>query len=182
MGSMVSAIFQIGAGNLRGQQAEAQVLSSAQATRASSIPILGQASASEYNASIAQNNAQFTEAQFAEQERRYRLQASEEIAKTVTGYAASGIALSGSALNVISSNAANAELNALSIRNEGLVKAQAFKNASTLDLFQASQARSQAAHVQEQANYQERLAPLARDSAELSGYASAASALIPKGN
>lgn len=178
MGAIVSSIFQIGAGNVKAEQAQAQIESGAAATRASSYSIMGQAEASDYNASIAQNNAQLTDEQYAEQERRYRQAASEEVAKTTVGFAGNGIALTGTALNVIANNAANAELNALTIRNEGMIKAAAYTNASTLDQFQASQARTQAGFVAQQANYQESLAPLAGDSARLAGEAGAAGTLV----
>lgn len=138
---------------LQSQQAVAGLEASARATAASATPALATARAATYNADIAKQNAALELQAGAEQERRYRVSAESELADTRASIAASGVEVSGSALDALANSAANSELNALTIRHDSVVKANAFLNSETLDHFQAAQAQSQADFIGQQADY-----------------------------
>lgn len=99
------------------------------------------ANVSEYNAAVADQNAGIVLAQGAEQERRARIQASRAIGGEQAAYGASGVTSEGSATDVLRNSAANAELNALTIRNSADIKATALKNEAALDHYRASNDR-----------------------------------------
>lgn len=99
------------------------------------------ANLADYNAQVANQNAALILNQGAEQERRARLQASKVIGGMRAAYGASGVTADGSAADVIRSSAANAELNALTIRNGAQIKATALQNEASLDYYRASNDR-----------------------------------------
>lgn len=99
------------------------------------------ANVADYNAQVANQNAQIVLQQGAEQERRSRVQASMAIGAERAAYGASGVTADGSAADVIRSSAANAELNALTIRNGSQIKATALRNEASLDYYRASNDR-----------------------------------------
>lgn len=138
---------------VQGQAAQAKLENDAAATEASATPILAAAKAADYNAQIAKDQAALTLQIGAEEEARSRVSSSNDLATGRAAASASGIEVSGSALDVLASNAQNAELNALTIRHKSLVQANAYLNAQTMDEFQATQARTQAAYVLQQGAY-----------------------------
>ena len=62
--------------------------------------------------------------------------------KLLAGYGASGVTLEGTPLDVLEESAANAELDALTIRHQGELAARGYENTATLDTFAASGART----------------------------------------
>lgn len=99
------------------------------------------ANISEYNAQVANQNAGIVQAQGAEQERRARVQASKVMGGMSAAYGASGVGPTGSAMDVMRNSAANAELNALTIRNASDIKATALRNEAALDYYRAGNDR-----------------------------------------
>lgn len=96
------------------------------------------ANVASYNAAIANQNAAIVQAQGAEQERLSRIQSGKAIGGEQASYGASGVTGDGSAMDVIRNSAANAELNALTIKNNSDIKATALKNEAALDYYRAS--------------------------------------------
>lgn len=133
----------------------AQMQETANETTVSANVELGQADASKYNAAIAGDQATLALQTSAEEMRAYQVQAAQSLGTTRVSYAASGIGLSGSALDVLSSSAQNAELNALTIKHEGDIQAWTYGNQENLDLFQAANASYQATAAQANAAFQE---------------------------
>jgi hypothetical protein len=99
--------------------------------------------AADYNARMALNNAAQTRVQAAEEERRSRIMARKQIGSMRAGYAKSGVTMEGSPLDVLEESASTAELDALTIRHGGEVKAQAFENEARLESWKGKQARTQ---------------------------------------
>jgi hypothetical protein len=101
-----------------------------------------QAQASQYNARVAEQNATAArqKAAFDEQLRREQLERVQAAARAAIGK--SGSDFSGSALDLMAQNAAQAELDALAIRYGGEVRAAGQENQAQLDRAQASQART----------------------------------------
>lgn len=128
-------------------------LQQAELTEQSALGVDAEAQAAEYNAGIADQNAVLTRQQYAEQERRYRDQSRLELGEIVARYGASGVTLDGSPMDVLEASARNAELNALTLRHEGEVKALAYTNDAALSRYQANVARSNAATVRSNAEY-----------------------------
>ena len=95
-----------------------------------------QRKAAEYNANIAEKNARIELERTAEEEKRFRVLARKEIGQIRANYAASGVRMEGSALDVLHDSAANAEADAISIRTEGRRRAQAYREGATLDRMQ----------------------------------------------
>lgn len=100
------------------------------------------ASVASYNAQIANQNAGIVEAQGIEQERRSRVQSAKAIGGEQAAYGASGVSSDGSAMDVIRNSAANAELNALTIKNNADIKVTALQNEEALDYYRASNDRT----------------------------------------
>lgn len=99
-----------------------------------------QQAAANYNASIKNQQATAAIAQSQEDERRQRIQGRLALGGIRSGVAASGIQMEGSALDVLESSASNAELDALTIRHQGQMKAWAYKAGANLDLMSGQQA------------------------------------------
>lgn len=99
-----------------------------------------QQQASEYNAAVARNNAiaarQQAEANAAAQQRKARVQ----IGAMRAGYGASGVGLEGSALDVLESSAAMAELDRQNILYGGALRAQGYESTAGLELMRGENA------------------------------------------
>lgn len=83
--------------------------------------------ASRYNEGIAIASAEQAIIQGREMERRQRVLGRQILGSIKAEYAASGVALEGSALDVLEASAATAELDALTIRYESKVRAHNFQ-------------------------------------------------------
>jgi hypothetical protein len=81
-------------------------------------------SAANEQARIDEQNAQIVRKQFAENERRFRIGTKREIGGMRAAIGASGVTLEGSPLDALGESAANAELDALTIRHGGEMKAR----------------------------------------------------------
>lgn len=96
--------------------------------------------ASIYNAGILEQNAQLAKQQASEDERRQRVTAQKQLGNIRAQYGASGVSLEGSAQDVLEESAANAELDALTIRYQGLAKSNAYLNEAKSQRYQGAQA------------------------------------------
>lgn len=86
--------------------------------------------AADYNAQIAERNAALARDQAASDEQRQRIQARKQLGAMRAGYGASGVTLDGSPLDVLENSAAEAELDALTIRYKGEVSALGYRTES----------------------------------------------------
>ena len=87
--------------------------------------------AADFNALQAEQDAGLTEQKYQEDERVFRVNTRQELGGIRAAYGASGVSSSeGSAADVLASSAANAELDALKLRHEGVVKAIALRDAA----------------------------------------------------
>ncbi len=93
------------------------------------------AAAAEYNEKQALDNANLSRLQSAEDVRRLRVMARKQIGSARAASGASGVALDGSALDVLEESAANAELDALTLKHQGDVKAYGFESDARLERF-----------------------------------------------
>ena len=84
--------------------------------------------AGEYNAQSAEQNAAYSIQQARENERRQRIVSKKFLGDIRASYGASGITADASALDILEESAANAELDALTIRHEGEAKATGYRN------------------------------------------------------
>lgn len=99
------------------------------------------ANAAEYNAQNAEANAQESRQQASEEERRVRVQARKQIGAARANYGASGVTTEGSALDVLEESAANAELDALTVRHQGEMKARNFEQYANMERFKGREAK-----------------------------------------
>lgn len=102
----------------------------------------GMAASSEYNARIKGQQADAAILQSAEDERRFRVQTKQMLGGIRTAVASSGVQMEGSAMDVLESSASNAELDALTIKHQGKMKAWALKAGAQADMMAASNART----------------------------------------
>lgn len=101
-----------------------------------------QADALEYQATIAGQNATLARQAGASDAARAALFANQKIGAEVAGYAASGVETnSGSAMAVIQSSHANAELDRLNILHGADIKAINFENQASIDRIGAAKTR-----------------------------------------
>lgn len=84
--------------------------------------------AGEYNAQVAEQNARYSMDQARENERRQRIDSKKFLGDIRASYGASGITADASALDILQESAGNAELDALTIRHEGQMKAVGYRN------------------------------------------------------
>lgn len=91
----------------------------------------------EYNATVADQNAQQVMAQANENARRSLVNSNKVMGAQQAGFGASGVS-GGSVLDVLQDTASKGALDALTIKNEGMVKATAYRNESSLDRYRAS--------------------------------------------
>lgn len=115
--------------------------------------VLAEADAADYNAALADQNAVLTRQAAAENARRLRVQTTKQLGSIRARYGASGVALSGSALDVLEESAAAAELDRLTVIHEGDVKAIAFDNEAQLNRMKSGSARKNAASIIERAGF-----------------------------
>lgn len=99
-----------------------QALGAIQQGNAAAASYDSQANADKYNAQIASQNADIVSQQAAAQEATQRRKAALVAGEQRAAQAQSGLAFTGSALDVAQQSAANAELDALNIRYEGQLK------------------------------------------------------------
>jgi len=96
--------------------------------------------AAEFNANVARQNAELTRQQTIEDERRFRVQTRKALGGLKTAYSASGVTQGGSVLDVLQESAANAELDALTMRHAGETKRIGFLNEAMLQDYAAKYA------------------------------------------
>jgi hypothetical protein len=92
--------------------------------------------ASQYNEALDLANAKLSLQEAAEDERRLRVQNKKDIGQMRANYGASGVTIEGSPLDVLREGASIAELDALTVRHQGDVKAWAYENNARLDRFE----------------------------------------------
>jgi len=100
--------------------------------------------AANFNAQVATQNSAQAVLQAKEEERRHRIIARKQRGTQRVAAAAGGIEVTGSALDVLSESAANAELDALTIRHAGEIGALGFLNEARLSRFEGRAARTAA--------------------------------------
>lgn len=83
-----------------------------------------EAAAAKYNAGIEEQNAVLTRQWAAEAERRFRRMSKKRMGSMRAARGASGLALDGSALDAMADSAMQEELDALTIRYQGEIKAR----------------------------------------------------------
>lgn len=87
-----------------------------------------------YNAQINKYNANQSILQAQEDERRLRQKTTQILGQSRANIGASGIQSSGSPLDVMEMSASNAELDALTVRHQGQLRAWAYEQGANLDL------------------------------------------------
>lgn len=104
-----------------------------------------QQAVAEYNEAIAKQDAQQAASSAVEEERRFRIQNQKELGYQVAQTGASGVEYSSSsALEVIQQNAADMELDALTLRHQGMLAAAGFGRTARLERARATTAQSKA--------------------------------------
>ncbi len=93
--------------------------------------------ASAMNTRTSLDNARLALQESAEDERRLRIQNKQQLGDIRANYGASGVTLEGSPLDILQQSAANAELDALTVRHQGAVRAWAYQNEARVEQFQA---------------------------------------------
>lgn len=131
--------------------------------------LAAQAQANEFNANVARENAKIVEAQTAaelskaDRERRMRLGAN------IAAGGASGVGVS-SAGDILQSNAAQEELNLLTLKSEGLLKQRSYLQNAALDEASAANTRNQIPLVKSAAKSKSAAAVLSSVSSGLSQF------------
>lgn len=100
------------------------------------------AMAARYNADLAEKNAVLAIQQGAEEERRSRVIARKTIGAARANYGASGVSTDGSAMDVLAESAAAAEQDALNIRNNASMKADAYRAEARMERLRGSAAET----------------------------------------
>jgi hypothetical protein len=98
-----------------------------------------QSQTAEYNAKVAQQNSILAQEQASENARRSLIQTNKMIGSQKAGFAASGVSGAG-VLDVLQDTASKGELDALTIKNEGDIRANYYNNESALQRARASNA------------------------------------------
>lgn len=101
-----------------------------------------QSNAATFNAQQADQQATYSRQVAAENERRQRAINTKNLGTIRAKYGASGITLDGSPSDILDESAANAELEALTIRHGGMVEALGYSNSARLDRYRAGAASS----------------------------------------
>lgn len=96
------------------------------------------------NADQYEKAAKLQRFQTQEEERRFRVQSKRVIGDIRTNYGASGVQLAGSALDVLKSSVASAELDALTLKYSGEMKALNYEKMVSLARDKADRARQNA--------------------------------------
>lgn len=102
-----------------------------------------QSNAAKYNAQISEQNATIARQNAAEQEARQRRLAKKRLGALRAGVGASGVTMEGSPLAVMQDTAQQLELDALTIRHQGDLKARGYKVNAELDRTQAKNVKKQ---------------------------------------
>lgn len=118
-----------------------QAVGAIQQGRAESAAAQSRANAEEYNAIVARQNAQVAGAQASAQEDQQRRKFRALQGEAITAAAQSGAGLDGSNADVLQQNAIANELDALTIRYEGQMKARGLMAQSELDMMNARASR-----------------------------------------
>lgn len=92
--------------------------------------------AGEFNAQVAEQNAELAIKQAKEEEVKFRSVMKRQLGDMRAAIGASGITLEGSPLEVIEDSAAQAEMDAISIRKAGEMKAHTYRTDAKLQRFQ----------------------------------------------
>lgn len=99
--------------------------------------------AGEYNAKVDEQNSALSAQGAAEDERIFRINTRHDLGAMQAGFASNGISTSeGSALEVLRSSAANAELDALKVRQSGQVRTIAYQNSANQERRYGAQAQT----------------------------------------
>ena len=97
--------------------------------------------ASNYNAAMKMQQAEGAVAQANEDARRVRVQGKQALGGIKAAVGASGIQMDASALDVLETSASNNELDALTVKHSGEMKAWAYKAGAKLDLLESENTR-----------------------------------------
>ena len=97
--------------------------------------------AADYNASMLERNAEIERSQANQREEAKRREARGLLGKQAAAFAQSGGGLDGSAADVMKQSATYAELDALTLRYEGDMRARGFENEARMERFAGKQAR-----------------------------------------
>jgi len=100
------------------------------------------ARASEYNQSIQNRQATAAIASAGETERRVRVGGKKALGGIRAAVSASGINMEGSAMDVLEESATNVEMDALTAKHEGAMKAWSYREGAALSGMEASNART----------------------------------------
>lgn len=100
------------------------------------------ADASEFNAQIAEQNAALARQQGAENADRTRREGRRRAGAIRAAFGASGVSLEGSPIDVLTDQAVENELDALTAENQGLLQSTAFQNTASLDRANARNSRT----------------------------------------
>ncbi len=117
-------------------------------SRDDSLAQLGaNATAADYNAAIADQEAEQLEQQYGQLERAQRISSTKALATIHLQAAAGGFTLAGSARDVERESRVNAELDALNVRYEGILKVKSAREQGDLARFEAAGYRTAAGNV-----------------------------------
>lgn len=97
--------------------------------------------AAQYNAQLAEQNAEQARSQAQEEARRSKVISRKHMGDMKASRGASGVTLDASAMDVLEESAAMAELDYLTIKHGGDVKAQGFRNEARLERFRGKTAK-----------------------------------------
>jgi hypothetical protein len=150
-GAIIGALGRMKAANANANATlrEAQyVREDAQNVAESALPLYAEADASDYNAALADTNAAQSIEAAAETERRQRVTAAKQLGEIRARYGASGAGIN---YDVLEESVATAELDALTIRHEGALKARAYQQEAAQLRYRAANARQQAGLVERRA-------------------------------
>ena len=98
--------------------------------------------AADYNAKVSKQNADIALQQADVQAEQQRRQAKLQLGQMRANYGASGLQLEGSPMEVLEDSARQAELDNLTIKYNGKLKAMGFNNDATLSQFEGENAKS----------------------------------------
>lgn len=98
--------------------------------------------AAKYNASILEQNARVERQQAMQREEQQRRQAGQILGQQRAAYAQAGGGMGGSALDVATQSGRDAELDALTLRYEGELRARGLETSAAMERFAGQQART----------------------------------------
>lgn len=118
----------------------------------SAIQVGGEAEAAQFNANVDNQNENLAEQNATEAERQQREQNYMNLSSIQANVGASGIGMTGSARAVLESSAAHGELDALTVRHNGLVQAMGFQNDTSLEQIKSATAQKSVAAINSRAD------------------------------